>query len=312
MKINVVHNLSFSGSSKQTEAKDNNQQAPSKTVDTDALSCQSSYNVAMLNHKSTQENLLDNAIEFCKKIANPNENIGREHIQNNKGETIAILKLGKPIEGWKDLYDYDTSVSCYFDEKGNVKQAFKYNSKTKEIFVYDNNGKQTHYFTKEDREALHYYKYHPDSIHSRLRDNRDYWSGDFLDETIEMANRLAELFENDTKIFKTNEDITVYRALQKNLTEEQITALSTIGGIYTDPSFCSTTEDLNTAKSFSCENPILKISLPKGSKYMDVERLFNIDRIHWSEKELLLNKNSHFVVTGHDTENNIVEVSYLG
>ena len=44
---------------------------------------------------------------------------------------------------------------------------------------------------------------------------------------------------------------------------------------------------------------------------MDVDRLFNIDRLHWSEQELLLDKNSSFVVTGFDTENNIIEVDYI-
>ncbi len=312
MEINSINSISFRGIENQTKAKANNQQTPTKAVDTDALSCQSTYNIAMLNKKSNNKDLIGNAVNFCKKILNPNENIGREYLQEVKGEFIARIKLGKPIEGWNDLYDYDTSVSCYFDENGNVKQAFKYDSKTKEIFAYDSNGEQTHYFTKEDRDALHYYKYHPDSIHTRLRENRDHWKGEFLDETIKVANHLGALFEDDTKIFRTSEDKTVYRALQKNLTEEQMAALSTIGGIYTDTSFCSTTEDLEVAQNFSCGNPILKISLPKGTKYMDVERLFNIDRFHWQEDELLLDKNSSFIVTGYDAESNIVEVDYIG
>ena len=48
------------------------------------------------------------------------------------------------------------------------------------------------------------------------------------------------------------------------------------------------------------------------TKYMDIERLFNIDIEHWREKELLLNRNSSFLVTGFDTENNIIEVDYIG
>ena len=120
------------------------------------------------------------------------------------------------------------------------------------------------------------------------------------------------MFNDESKVFRTTETKTLYRALQNRLTNEQMEALSTIGGIYTDPSFASTTEDLDVAKRFSCGNPILKINVPKGTKYMDVERLFNIDYKHWKEKELLLDRDSSFLVTGYDSENNIVEVDYIG
>ena len=311
MKINNIYNISFSGNSKPQKTEQKSKQTASKNVDTDALSCQSTYNTVMVKRKPNADNLMPNAIKFCENIKQPNENIGREYLQQANGEFIARIKLGTPIEGFKDLYDYKTSVSCYFDEDGNVNKAFKYNEKTKEIDVYNANGEQTHHFTKEERDALYYYKYHPDSIHSELRENKNHWKGNFLEETLGAIAQLEKLFSDDSKVFRTNEDKVVYRALQSKLSEEQKDILSTIGGIYTDTSFCSTTEDLEVAKGFAHGNPILKISLPKNTKYMDVDRLFNIDRLHWSEQELLLDKNSSFVVTGFDTENNIIEVDYI-
>ena len=311
MKINNIHNLSFSAPEKQQNTESKAKQTVPKNIDTDALTCQGTYNTVMVKTKPSTNNLMPNAIEFCKSIKKPNENIGREYLQHANGEFIARIKLGTPVEGWKDLYDYKTSIACYFDKDGNVNKAFKYNEITKEIDVYDANGEQTHHFTKEERDALYYYKYHPDSIHSELRKGKNHWQGKFLEETLSSISQLEKLFSDDSKIFRTTEGKVVYRGLQSNLSEEQKNTLSRIGGIYTDTSFCSTTEDLEVAKRFAHGNPILKISLPKNTKYMDVDRLFNVDRLHWSEQELLLDKNSSFVVTGYDPENNIIEVDYL-
>ena len=172
-------------------------------------------------------------------------------------------------------------------------------------------GKKTHHYTKEEQDALHYYKYHPYEIHRILRENRHIFSGSLKDEVQQVIKTLENIFNNENKIFRTSETKILYRALQDTLSPDEINSLCTIGGVYKDKSFVATTTSLEVAQAFSCANPILEITLPKNSKYIDVDGLFNIDRRHWKENELLLNKNSKFLITGFDTENNIIKCNYL-
>lgn len=312
MKINNNYQINFGSNGNKQDNKEQSSTISPKTIDANACDCQSTYNLAMIKSKDNSDILFEKAIALTNRIIAEDEHIGRQNIDKRCGETIIRLQAGKEVEGFKGLYYDNIKIACFFDENGDITNAFKHNKNTQETFVYDKDGNLTHYFSKEDREALFYYKYHPDSIHTKFRKGKNHWGGSFQDETNEMANRLINIFNDENKIFRTTEDKTLYRALQKELTEEQMDALSTIGGVYTDPSFCSTAENLDVAKRFSCGNPILKINVPKGSKYMDIERLFNIDSKHWREKELLLDRNSKFLVTGFDTENNIIEVDYIG
>lgn len=312
MKINSDYLINFCGKSNKKDNQQPKESVSTQPVETNACECQSAYNIAMLKSKDNNDMYFEKATELANKIIEPDEHIGRQYIDQRGAETIIRLRAGKEVENCKGLYYDNIRIACYFDKNGDVSSAFKLNLKTDELFVYDKEGKQTHYFTKEDRDALFYYKYHPDSIHTKFREDKNHWGGNWQEETDEMATRLTNIFDDESKIFRTTEDKTLYRALQRKLTEEQMDSLSTIGGIYTDPSFCSTTENIEVAKGFSCGNPILKINVPKGTKYMDVERLFNIDKKHWGEKEILLDRNSSFLVTGYDSENNIVEVYYVG
>ena len=258
----------------------------------------------------TDEILVSKSNDFIKNLLNGDEKIHGTYIKDTDANCIRT-KIGLPIAGFKDLYDTNKHILVCFDKNNEISNAFQYNQKTKEIDVYSSDGKLTHHYTKEDYDALHYYKYHPDSIHSKLRYGKDMFGGSFLEETNQAISQLNKLFADDSKVFRTTENQTLYRALQSNLSEEEITALTTIGGTYTDKSFCSTTEKLETAQRFSSGNPILKINVPEDTKYIDVEKLFNIDREHWSEQELLLDKNSQFVVKSFDVENNIIEVDLV-
>lgn len=311
MKINNNYQINFGNNGNKQDNKKQSSTIPQKIIDANACDCQSAYNIAMLKNKDNTDLYFEKAEEYTKKIIEDDEYISRQSIAKRSDEIIIRIQAGKEVEDCKGLYYDNIRIACYFDQNGDINSAFKLNLKTDELFVYDKDGKQTHYFTKEDRDALFYYKYHPDSIHTKFREEKDHWGGSWQEETDEMATRLINIFNDESKIFRTTEDKTLYRALQKKLTNEQMDALSTIGGIYIDPSFCSTTENIEVAKGFSCGNPILKINVPKGTKYMDVERLFNIDQKRWREKELLLDRNSKFLVTGYDSENNIVEVDYI-
>ncbi len=290
------------GANKNIDSKDKSESP--------ALKLAGTYNTSLINRNKPHDPLFILASEYLQDITEEEEKI-RSRGVSTRGELVWRMEAGKPYPDCKNLYHYDRCFSFYFDEDKNIKNVFELNQDTGEMFVYDKNKQLIKQYTKEDREALHYYKYHPDSIHSKLRDNINIWSGNFMEETLEMIDRLDKIFSNDDKTFRTEENQVVYRALQQNLSPEQIQELTTIGGIYTDKSYSSTTTDLDTAKRFSCGNPILKINLPKDTKYMDIERLFNIDREHWREQEILLDKNSSFAVTSFDSENNIIEVDYI-
>lgn len=311
MRVNDIKPVEYSGIKNSTNIKKEIENSTPKSLDVDASLCQSAYNIGLLSVKKSMDDMICEAEEFAKRIANSDENVGRTNIETSENETIVRTRIGTPIEGFSGLYNYDTCLSVYFDKNKELDKVFKYDAKTNEIDVYSKDGELVHHYTKQDREALHYYKYHPDAIHQKLREDRNIYSGSFFDEMTEMIDRLECLFKNESKIFRTNEDKVLYRALQNNLSEEEINTLNTIGGVYTDKSFCSTTEDLDVAKRFCCGNPILKINVPKNTKFIDVERLFNIDYQHWKEKELLLDKNSQFLVTNFDKENNIIEVDYI-
>ena len=119
-------------------------------------------------------------------------------------------------------------------------------------------------------------------------------------------------FNSENKAGRIEKPTVVYRALQDNLTDSEKAILSTVGAVYRDNSFVSTTQNIDTAKRFNTSgNPIMEIILPEGSKYLDLDRLFNIDRQRWREQEFLLKRGSEFIITGYDRENNIIKASYL-
>ncbi len=226
---------------------------------------------------------------------------------------ILRFQIGPEIEGFHGLYDSNKFASCYYDDDGEIKCSLLKNKKTKEVdFIDFTSGKHIYYDTN-DFNSLFFYKYHPDYIHIKLRENRNIYGGDFKEESDNAIKTLTEMFDNEAKILRNNEDTVLYRAIESYLTEDDIARLSTKGAVFTEKSFCSTTTNLSVAQRFNNnKNPILQIEFPKGSKYIDVEKIFNIDRQHWKEDEFLLDRDSMFLVTGFDEENNIIKVKYIG
>ena len=224
---------------------------------------------------------------------------------------VIRMSAGQNFPGFKGLYREDKKICCYLDDRGNITQSLMLDNKTGAIRIVDHLNKTEQVFSKADVEALHYYKYHPDAIHSKLRYGRDKFSGSFKEEAIQTITKLENIFADSSKVSVNNQRRTIYRALQDILSEDEITKLQKIGDIFEDKSFCSTTTDLNAARRFAHCNPILEIEFPKDAKYIDMDKIFNIDRQHWNESEFLLNKGARFQVTGFDKENNIIKVKYL-
>lgn len=220
------------------------------------------------------------------------------------------ITIGKPVEGFSNLCQETMRAKCVRNAQGYLDEIYLSDNLKKDVYIYNANGILKKHFLPDEMDALKEYKYHPEAFHSYLRDGK-IRGLQTKDELLKWIDDIENLFNNEEKVWKTDDTKIVYRALQQKLSPEQMNALTQKGAVFKDTSFVSTSQELDTAKRFSCGNPILKIELPKGSRYIDLDALFNIDRKHWREQEFLLNRNSEFLVTGFDEAKNIIEVRYL-
>lgn len=272
-----------------------------------------SYGRALVNLQDLGND--ENLIYQCKNIVVtflPNDvNIHRANLNLNKG--IIRFKAGEEYEGFKGLYKDDYHICGYLNNKGKPKNIYILNNKTNEIDVIDLEDSSHRHYNSDEVKSLKEYKYHPESIHSKLRHQKDIYSGSWKEENEKTIEILTNLFNDTSKTDKNKQARVLYRALHADLTDEEKSQLGKIGGIYTDKSFCSTATTLENAKKFrySENSPMLEINFPEGAEYIDIEKMFNIDAQHWNEKEYLLNRNSSFRVTGFDKQNNIIKVDYI-
>ena len=280
------------------------------------------YAKAALNIQESKDAIISSFKEILNKyFVKGDEKISPRIIFRPK-DGLVRFRIGNEISGFDCLIEENKKICAYYDK--NLKPSKVYSLSTNgEIDLLDLETSTMRHYSKEDVDALQYYKYHPDSLHMKLRHNKDTYSGDFKDERDNVIVRLSELFNDESKVMRTKSDYVLYRALQSDLTPEDIQELTKIGGVFTEKSFCSTSTNLDPAVRFTCENSafeglfpngraILKIEFPKGSKYFNMDEMFNIDLPHWKEDEFLLNKGSKFLVTGVDKENGFINVKYLG
>lgn len=280
------------------------------------------YAKAALNIQDAKDMVISSLKEILNKyFVKGNEKISPRIIFRPK-EGIARFRIGNEIPGFSGLIQENKMICAYYDKNLKPSRVYSF-SNSGEIDLLDLETSAMRHYSKEDIDALKYYKYHPDSLHMKLRHDKDICSGGFKEERDNVIVRLSELFNDDFRVLRTKSDSVLYRALQQDLTPENIQELIKIGGVFTEKSFCSTSANLDPAIRFSCKNPnfeglfpngraILKIDIPKGSKYINMDEMFNIDLRHWKEDEFLLNKGSKFLVTGFDRENGFINVKYLG
>lgn len=280
------------------------------------------YAKATLNIQETKDAIISSFKEILNKyFVKGDEKISPRIVFRPK-DGLVRFRIGNEISGFPGLIKEDKNICAYYDK--NLKPSKVYSLSTNgEIELLDLETSTMRHYFKEDVDALQYYKYHPNALHMKLRHNKDTYSGGFKGERDNVIVRLGELFNDESKVLRTKSDGVLYRALQPDLTPEDIQELTKIGGVFTEKSFCSTSTDINSAIRFSCKNSnfeglfpngraILKIDIPKGSKYFNMDEMFNIDLPHWKEDEFLLNKGSKFLVTGVDKENGFINVKYLG
>ena len=272
-----------------------------------------SYGRALISLQDMKSD--ENLIYHCKNIVAtflPNDvNIHYPNLNLNKG--VIRFKAGEEFADYKGLYKDDYHICGYLNNKAKPKNIYILNKKTQEIDVIDLENSFHLHYNADEVKALHDYKYHPEAIHLKLRHGKDKYSGSWKEENDKTIDVLTNLFNNEEKTYKNKENITLYRALQPDLTDEERKQLMTVGAVYTDKSFCSTSTTYENAKRFNGQSnfPILEINFPKDAEYIDVEKIFNIDRNHWNETEYLLNRNSSFKITGFDEKNNIIKADYI-
>lgn len=273
-----------------------------KACDASSSLCSCSFGQAQVNMQNKSP------VDIVKAIVGEKgETVHRVH-----GENPISCQSGKPCEGFRDLYETNSCSKCFLDENNKLKSIFILDKQQNTVEVYNSDGKQIKHYSNEDMKALKEYKYRPDILHNFLRNGKIHGSDVYQKETEEIVTKLDKMFSDESKYFKNDKEVKLYRALQTSLTQEEKDTLSTDGAVFQDKSFVSATTELNTAKRFSKHGaPIMEIILPKGSKYLDMDNLFNIDYTHWREQEYLLNRDSKFLITGFDVENNIIKAQYL-
>ena len=194
----------------------------------------------------------------------------------------------------------DAYVNIYYDDKEDIENVYLFDVKEESFYIYDNKGELTRHFTTDDLKCITLYKLNSTYFHTRLRFGNDFGNNEHLEH-------LEKLFTLKEKLDKAQEEFTVYRASQ--LTTDEI---GEEGEIYQDQSFLSTTKEEGVAHSFhDLRNAFLKITIPKGATYLDIDRLFNIKSNRSHEKEILLDKNAQYLIEDVDTTTNEVSLRML-
>lgn len=220
------------------------------------------------------------------------------------------IRGGRKIDDFEDLIYDDIRGKCVRNNDGFLNKILFVNKNDNTVEVYDSNGVMFKQYDSLDMEAMHQYKYFPEMIHSRLRHGK--YTQDTEDDLFNAYTyTLDRLFNNPEKNYVLDEPKIVYRALQNKLNDEQIFALENPGSVFPESSYASTSLELFIAQNFQQNNPILEITLPKGTKYLDLDELFNIDRTHWHEQEYLLPRNSKFLITGYDETKDVIKAEYI-
>ena len=223
------------------------------------------------------------------------------------GKTLPYrAKAGDKIPNRSDLFNEKLNISCYTDENKKALLIFVLDKNSKAVDVYDAKGENIKSYSPSDMQALFEYKYRPEQIHNYLRKNR--FISNLSEENLwRIIDTLDSCF-NTGKMFVAEKPFTVFHALPQGLSDNDKALLTTVGSVYRDNSFISTTKRFDTAKRFSAGSvPLMEISIPAGSKYLDLDKLLNIDLTHWNEQEMLLKRGSEFLITGFDRENNIIK-----
>lgn len=202
----------------------------------------------------------------------------------------------------KKFHNYIADGSFINDENGNLKYitiqdhngGSSWNIGT--IKVFDLNGNVVKKLSPEQAKVIRNYRGNlATNLNSALRHFHD---TSFYQKEIDAMD---SLFTSPEIYSVFEEDGELYRGI--NINEHNIDYFQDnlqVGKIITDKGFTSTTSDKNRMSHYG--NYYLKIKVPKGTKYIDMPLLTSPSEYYIHESEVLLNRNSKFLISDYDAD----------
>lgn len=202
-------------------------------------------------------------------------------------------------------------ITCYLDELRNLLKFTVFDRQNKTIKVFDKQGKLKIFYDKDETNALFNYKHSSKIFHKLLRYNGASKKSEEFYKYIEV---LANLFKKG-KTSKAESDFYVYRVLDKKSLKliKNILAQNS-EGVFTDTSFISTTKKksaLSQFLNFKNRKYVLRIKIPKGTQYIDLDEVGQSVVWQIPEYELLFNKGSSFLIKGKNKNSNLIDAEYI-
>ena len=195
------------------------------------------------------------------------------------------ISIDKQKSNWSKTIKTN-DISCFYNKNKELEKFYTFNWENKNINLFDKNGKMIRSYTPEETKAILRYKHDSRDIHNILRYNKSIKNEKEVKNSIE---HLTNIF-NTHKTELADKDIIAYRALDKNALK-QIKNMKDNSMIFEDPSFISVATKKSSVYqflNFRNFNNILKIKIPKGSEYLNLDELGHIVVPQLPENELLL------------------------
>lgn len=119
---------------------------------------------------------------------------------------------------------------------------------------------------------------------------------------INVVENIDSVFNDDKLYSIANENMTLYKGLSLN--DEGINFIQKLVGkpsCYEENAFTSTSKDIDKAKEYG--NLLFKITIPKGTKFLDMKKLISPASGFIDNNEILLNRNTIFLIKNFDIKN---------
>ncbi len=197
-------------------------------------------------------------------------------------------------------------ISCHYNKSKQLEKFYVYDYRTGSVRMFDKNGNLVKHFALEEYIAMRAYKCSSTNIHKILRGNKNIKNKNIVFEYIK---NLSNLFKNQ-KTWKTEDEMYVYRALDKN-SLKKILSMPKDGMIFEDPSFMSVaTKKSSTFQFLNLKNfnHIMRIKLPKGTPYLNLDDIGHIIIPQAPENEMVLKNGSKFLIK---SRNGMIEAEYI-
>lgn len=248
-----------------------------------------------------------------KNILGPNQSIQRDF--NDLGTFYSAKQLFKsPVQHYISVDTAKSTwantvktndISCIYNKQKQLERIYVYNWEKKTISIFDKDGQLIQSYTPEQTHAMLKYKHDSRDIHRILRYNCKVKNEAEVRENIKHLTKVFE--EHKTDI--ATDDIIAYRALDP-ATLNKLFSMTGDSIIFEDPSFVSVATKKSSVYPFlNLKNfrHILKIKIPKGSEYLQMDNIGHIVVPQPAENELLLK--GKFLITKN---NGKFEAVFLG